>query len=125
PLLETGAKCAIFVVSPARLLNTGPKRLSKRDGIGDVPAVAGEPRSNTLAFRDRRPGKRTAGDAQAPRFVDIILGAGAVDLRVVGAVHIEQVVPFAEQSDLRLDHVENGAYIVTRSFDMEKRVFLA
>src|SRR5207247_4646084 len=120
-----GSKTSVLVVGPAGVLDAGPKRLGKWDWIGNVPPVAGESRSDALAFRDRRAAPWAVGYAETPGLVDVVLGAGAVTLLLLGPVHIKEVVAFAEPSDLRLNHIQHRADIVTRSSDVEKFVVLS
>src|SRR4051812_46989998 len=100
------------------MLDAGPQRLRKRDRVGDMPAVAGQPRSDQFAFGYRRSSPRTARDPQTPRLVHVIFRPCTDDLRVLGAVHIKQVVTFAEPPYLCLDHVQNGSDVVPSALNL-------
>src|SRR5262249_39689170 len=52
-------------------------------------------------------------------------GSGSSDLRIFGAIDIEQVVALAEPSHSGLDYVEHRAHVVAAAFDIYELVILA
>jgi hypothetical protein len=90
-----------------------------------MPSVGGESGSRQLSFRDGSAGPGSAGVAQVPGVVEVIFGAGAVNLREFGAVDVKQVISFAEPGDFSLGHAKHGPHVVAGAPDIEKSVIMA
>jgi anti-sigma factor RsiW len=90
-----------------------------------VPAIRREPCSDAFPLRSRRPCPRSEGNAQAPRVIEVILGAGAGNLRMLGAIHVEQVVSLPKPTHARLDDIQNSAHIMAPRVNVEKLIVLS
>src|ERR1700733_1293045 len=90
-----------------------------------MPSVSGESGPGKFSFRDR--GARPVGTRipQIPCVVKIIFRPCAINLRILGAVDVEQIVAFAEPGNLRQYDTKHSADVVADAFGIEKCVIVA
>ena len=94
------------------MLDVELQRRAKRHGIDDVPAVRGHAGADAGAIGDRDAGVEPRRDAEAPRVVEVVLGARALDVRLRDAIGVEAFVALAEPAGLVLDDAEDRADVV-------------
>ncbi len=115
---------AVVVESPAEVLHVEAERLLEGNRILDVPAVSRHARAEARAVRHGHAVVRPVDDVQAPRVVEVVLGAGADDGRLRLAVDVDPLVAFAEPAGLRLDDAEHRSGVEAPALHVEERVDL-
>ena len=99
------------------MLEDEAERPAERNRIGQVPPERGHPRPQARAFGDRSARVGSAVHAQAPGVVEVILGAGALDRRLLLAVDEEEVVALPEPAGLRLDDRQHRSDVMPAPAD--------
>ena len=84
----------------------------KRDGVGEVPSIRAHARAQPRPLGDGDAGVEALADVEAPRIVEVVLGAGPLEGRGLLAVHVEEVVALPEPARLRLYHRHHRPHVV-------------
>ena len=118
-LFERAPHCSVVVVRPTGVLDVEPQFFGEGNRIGDVPSVRGHARAEVGAIGDGDTEVRAIGNAQRPRVVEVIFRSRALDVRLLLAVDVDEIVTFAEPSGLILNHTQHGADVMTAAGGMK------